>query len=85
MSGLNAAAPTDHLVSQSIEQMTTVLEAWQLARRCAKWLLTHRSVKARGAVHWMDLHGRWDDPPADLAVFLVELEREIDLEAESAG
>lgn len=85
MSRLNASPPSDLLVSRSIDQVGSLLEAHELARRCAKWLLVHRSVKARGAVHWMDLHGRWDDPPADIAVLLVDLERELSLDAESAG
>lgn len=67
------------------DNIARVLCETDLARRAAKWLLVHRSVKARGATHWMDLHGRWDDPPADIAVLIVELEREIDLVAESAG
>lgn len=66
------------------------MDEFDLARRTLKWMLEHK-------VYWDwrvqqlqvpgSMHGRapFIEVPADIAVFIQSLAREIDLEAEHAG
>lgn len=83
----NRIGAVEAQLSGARETMQRCIDEFEVARRALKWLLEHRAYWSPGSQSLRSAHGGdlCAAPPADIHVFIVQLAREISLDAEHAG